>query len=276
MNVKAAFEELVCQLEKRYDSREARNIARIVFEDAFGWTIYPDDQPFRESDELSRLTRQLLEGIPWQYVLGHADFYGKQWKVNSAVLIPRPETEELVHWVLQMRGQYRAPRVLDIGSGSGIIAGTLAGKWPEAEVWGMEVSEAALEICGENADRLGWEVKWVQDSILSPQQDWPVFDLIVSNPPYILQSERGRMPEHVLRYEPELALFVEGEDPLLFYKSILAFAQKHLHQSGQVFLEINEFNKGALEVLFRNSGWAAEFRRDMQGKWRMVRGQLKR
>lgn len=274
------FEQLILDLTPRYGPGEARSIARIVFEDAFG-ARRPAEKVFSETEERQFLDirRRLLLGEPVQYVLGQADFFGLKFMVNPAVLIPRQETEELVAWALEWLKEQALPHpaVLDVGLGSGCIGITLKAKRPEIRLYGLEKSPAALEVASENARRiLGDQTfSFVSGDILasSAEQLFPGLDLIVSNPPYIPLREQTLMPEHVRKYEPGLALFVENDDPLLFFRAIAGFARRKLRPGGALLFECNEFHAGEVAELLRAEGFAnVGLRRDLAGAERMARG----
>ena len=238
---------------------------RILLEDLFGidWNqqLMSPDLRIDEHQhyQLSEAVKRLLEGEPVQYVTGMARFNDLLLKASPAVLIPRPETEELVQKICtsslpchscesmcgskeSMEGVTKKFRIWDIGTGSGCIAIALAKQFPHAEVIAFDVSEEALQIAKENAESNGAKVSFVQDDVLNPTSDYfnqPV-DLVVSNPPYVCDSERASMEANVLDWEPEKALFVPDDDPLRFYRQILALAKKQLNPDGQVWFEINE------------------------------------
>ncbi len=270
-----AFEQLITDLTPRYGSGEARSVARIVFEDTFG-TKQAANYHFSEEEETRFLAirQRLLDGEPLQYVLGMADFFGFRFKVNPEVLIPRQETEELVAWAISiLKTQTDHPRVLDIGTGSGIIAVTLAKKCPNAEVWAIDVSAGALALAAENARTLGAHIHFEKNDILDTAS-WsqlPDFDCIVSNPPYIPRQETTLIPEHVLLHEPHLALFVDDADPLIFYRKIGLFALEKLRPHGALLFECNEFNAGDVGELLDRMGFTGiELRTDLHGADRMV------
>jgi release factor glutamine methyltransferase len=275
------FDDLITALTPRYGAVEARSIARIVLEDAFGTKQYAIFQLKEESGiiEYNRIKTALIAGIPLQYILGVADFFGLKFKVTPAVLIPRQETEELVDWMIQYlkkQGNTSA-QVLDIGLGSGCIGITLKRKLPDIELYGIEKSNAALTIALENAHQILGDARLVHfkeaDILTDNFDDLPMFDVIVSNPPYIPRHEATVMPEHVLEHEPELALFVEGDDPLLFYRVILQFAQQHLKTGAALFFECNEFNAGEVVGLLKEVGMTdIMLQKDIGGADRMVMG----
>lgn len=269
-----AFDQLVADLTPRYGAGEARSIARIAFEDAFG-TRQPAEKVFSAGEETRFLTirQRLLAGEPVQYVLGQADFFGLKFNVTPAVLIPRQETEELADRAVKFLKKNPGARALDIGTGSGCIAAVLALKCPASEVWATDVSPEALALAGENARRLGAPVTFRRHDIL-PAESWdelPGFDLVVSNPPYIPRREAALMPGHVLRHEPHLALFVEDDDPLLFYRAIADFSKKKLPPGGALLLECNEFNAAQVADLLREKGLSGvQMHQDLSGADRIV------
>ena len=214
-----------------------------------------------------------MTGEPVQYVLGEADFGGKTFLVEPGVLIPRPETYELCEWVLEERGI----NILDIGTGSGCIAITLALGIPEAKVTAWDISDKALKIAAENAKRANVNVSFEQVDILAPlpftlHPSPLTYDIIVSNPPYILNKERARMERNVLDYEPELALFVPDDDPLLFYHAIARYAIRVLKPDGRLFFEINPLCINDLQQMLNNEGFShTEVRNDQFDKQRFIK-----
>lgn len=270
-----AFRQLQQGLAGRYGEREAENIARIVFEDAL--SLYPPQgrAPLTEAQHrrLRRAAARLQQGEPVQYVLGRADFYGLKLKVSPAVLIPRPETEELVHWVLE-KEPADALTALDIGTGTGCIPLSLKKHRPDWALSAVDVSQAALATARENAALLGLAVAFQQLDVLQETQ-WaqlPVFDLILSNPPYIPPSQASLMPDQVLGYEPRIALFTESEDALEFYNAIGRLARQKLKEGGRLYFELNEFNgQQVAEAIERQGFDAVELQHDMSGKLRMLR-----
>lgn len=279
MTIAQAFHQLWETLITRYEEREARSIARIVFQDAFGVTnVQRRDRlaPYQLM-QLSRFQARLLDDEPVQYVLGQADFYGLKLKVNQHVLIPRQETEELVQWVLQtIRQEMKRPvRVLDVGAGSGCIAIALKKEAPTLEIHALDASEQALQVVRANSDHYGLSLQLHHQDILD-ESGWaalPSFHLIVSNPPYIPEGEAHLVPENVKKYEPRRALFVDDADPLLFYRAITEFAGRHLLPGGWLFFETNEYHAAAVVTLLQAAGLErVELRKDLNGKERMVRG----
>lgn len=220
----------------------------------------------------SEALHQLLEERPIQYVVGHAEFAGLKFKVNENVLIPRPETEELVAWMLETIDRSQPLRILDIGTGSGCIPITLSLQIPSAEIHAVDISEKALELARENAQRLGAEVRFFNLDILTVKSLAENYDVIVSNPPYVRLSEKNEMRGNVLKHEPDLALYVRDEDPLLFYRKIAALGKGALTENGMFFFEINEnLAEPTGEALSNLNYQSIEVRKDIYGKNRMIR-----
>lgn len=219
--------------------------------------------------------QRLLQHEPLQYVLNESWFCGMKFYVDNRVLIPRPETEELVEWIIShCRFPVDHLTILDIGSGSGCIPISLKRRIRKADVISCDVSEDALAVANQNATALGVQVDFKAIDFLN-EQNWPHLpkaDFIVSNPPYIPVSDQDSMSANVVDYEPHTALFVPNQDPLVFYKAIARFAQTHLKEQGMVFAEIHEDKANEVQALFNQSGFETEIKKDMQGKERMVRG----
>ena len=265
-------------LAERFPQREAEQLMRILLEDLFGIDLQRQlMEPGLRIDELQHaLLRtsvdRLLEGEPVQYVTGLAHFDGLALRVNPSVLVPRPETEELVWKIAETLPADQPLHLWDVGTGSGCIAIALAKRFPMAKVTAYEVSEQALATARENAERLQAAVDFVLDDVLNPQSEtWnePV-DLVVSNPPYVMASERAAMEQNVLDHEPATALFVPDEDPLLFYRQILSLAKPQLNPGGAVWFEINEALGEELLRLCKEQGFQADLWEDFAGKPRFV------
>jgi release factor glutamine methyltransferase len=218
------------------------------------------------------MMHRLVGGEPVQYVLGVADFCGRQFHVAPGVLIPRPETAELCQWITQRPTSLCPCAVLDIGTGSGCIAVTLAAELSGAEVVGWDISEAALEIARENAKRIGVHVTFEQQDALHLQPDVRRWDLIVSNPPYIKPEERDGMAKNVLDHEPRIALFAPQEEPAIFYYKIADYAQQALKSHGYLYFELNPLTAEAVADYLRQSGFQdIEIRKDQFGKNRFLK-----
>ncbi|MBO4328098.1 MAG: peptide chain release factor N(5)-glutamine methyltransferase [Bacteroidales bacterium] len=266
-------------LAERFPQREAEQLMRILLEDLFGIDLQRQlMEPDLRIDELQHaLLRtsvdRLLAGEPVQYVTGLAHFDDMTFRVNPSVLIPRPETEELVWKVAAEQPADQLLHIWDIGTGSGCIAIALAKRFPKARVTAFEVSEPALTTARENADRLQAAVEFVCDDVLHPQSEaWnePV-DVVVSNPPYIRESEQVSMEQNVLDHEPATALFVPDEDPLRFYRQILSLAKPQLNPGGAVWFEINEALGEEMLRLCNEEGFQASLMEDYAGKPRFVK-----
>ncbi len=221
---------------------------------------------------------RLLKQEPIQYILGSTSFYGLPFKVNPAVLIPRPETEELVEWILKIFALNRQPttdnrqQLLDIGTGSGCIAISLAKNLPDVHVSALDVSAKALEIAQLNAQQNGVQINFICQNILETTKLDQQFVVIVSNPPYVREIEKHEIQANVLEYEPHLALFVTDKDPLLFYRKIGELAFDALTPSGSLFVEINQYLGEATLQLFRQIGFTqVELKKDIYGNDRMIR-----
>ncbi len=262
------------KLAERYSEREAFQLYFIVVEDLFGLTksqLQGIEKKLSEAQakQLEEAIDKLNQGIPVQHVTGLAFFYNYLFKVTKDTLVPRPETEELVQWVLNDAKDGQS--VLDIGTGTGCIAITLKKTKPKLLVTAMDVSEKALSVAKENAITLEASIDFVEDDILQPKNTYPVFDHIVSNPPYIPEKDKAYMDNNVLDYDPELALFVPNDDPLRFYKAIEAFSEKHLAPGGKLFLEIHEDLGTETLELFNQSTWiSSEIIKDLSDKNRII------
>ena len=284
------YNELWHLLAQRYDEGEAKAIARMTYEVRFGLTfsdlclgkdtqLSADDQT-----ELEEIAQRLSQGEPIQYVLGQTGFCGRFFIVNEAVLIPRPETEELCRWIAESEKRKVISdkcSILDIGTGSGCIAITLAAEMLGAGVTAWDISKDALEVARENAKRTNVHVSFEQVDALHLTSDIlhqtsGVFDLIVSNPPYICNKERATMETNVLEHEPHTALFVPDDDPLLFYRAIAQYGQTALKEGGWLYFEINPLYADALaDMLKMMSYHDIEIKEDQFGKQRMMRARKK-
>ncbi len=244
MTTREAILQFRSELGAYYDSRELEGMTRVIFEDVLLWQ--PIDIVMRENEQLpeffdcrlASIIARLKRHEPLQYILGKARFHGHSFAVTPAVLIPRPETEQLVDMIVD-ENPGSDLEVLDIGTGSGCIAISLARAMKFAQVTATDVSPAALEVAQQNATALKTHMKCVEQDILTcraPSQAW---DIIVSNPPYITEQEKAAMERNVLYYEPAVALFVPDYDPMLFYRPIATYASRALKNGGRLYLEIN-------------------------------------
>lgn len=274
MTANAALKELKHQIIPLYGEREASAIAQWVVEDLTGTTRADRllrDPELTETQQVvfAKWLGQLRTGTPMQYVLGYAMFMGQRFTVNQHVLIPRPETEELVQWLLETTPPEAS--ILDIGSGSGCIPITISLYRPEAEVTGVDVSADALLVARDNADQLKAKVNWVLGDFLQPdvQQQLTPPSVIISNPPYIPLMDKQSMAANVVEHEPHIALFVPDDDALKFYRAIIAYGSRY--GVTEIFLETHFKLAREVAALGECSGYRAEVRRDLAGNERKVR-----
>jgi release factor glutamine methyltransferase len=262
-----------------YGANEAQSITDYLLEGLLGLT--GSDRLNRKPLVLSSAQKKSIETAivrlndeePIQHVVGYGWFYGRQFEVNRDVLIPRPETEELVHWIVSSHKLKAQPRLVDIGTGTGCIPITIALEAPDFQCEGWDISEPALEIAHKNARQLGAEVSFRQIDILQDSVEEMSFDIIVSNPPYVRLSEKALMSRNVLEFDPHLALFVTDEDPLIFYRRIATLALTGLQKGGWLYFEINEAFGTQMTQLLESIGYVqVELRQDLNGKDRMIRG----
>lgn len=242
----ASYRQLCQALLPYYDEREAQAVVRMMLEERFGLTLTDIvcDGVARldasQQAELQGMVAKLEQGEPIQYVMGYAPFYGRHFHVEPGVLIPRPETQQLVEWAVEEIGKNAARSVLDIGTGSGCIAISIALEAPLSEVSAWDISTDALRIARGNAASLHAVVDFrQQDALHAPMEDREKWDLIISNPPYVMEKERREMADNVLRHEPSLALFVPNDDPLRFYRAIARYGKHALRPGGTLLFEIN-------------------------------------
>lgn len=277
--LKKIFKEIISRLEPIYGIGEANAIARRLLEDGYGITqrdLLLDQNREVDVEAIRAQIKELERERPVQYVVGCEEFRGRSFKVGSEVLIPRQETEELVAMILKRTSG--GARILDIGTGSGAIAVSLALEIEGAQVMAFDISEQALRTAAQNADSLGAKVDFRKVDILdgSQYEQFGKFDVIVSNPPYVLESEKELMRRNVVDYEPHLALFVDDDDPLIFYKAIVNFAENHLNEGGGLYLEINRrFGKQTAELL-KDGFEKVTVQKDIHGADRFVIGYVRK
>ena len=226
-----------------------------------------------EEAPLFHCLARLRQNEPIQYILGETFFHGLRIKVDRNVLIPRPETEELVHWILDdFHNDEAAKKILDIGTGSGCIAIALATEFRADEIFAMDVSPKAIALAKQNADYHKVRIQFLESDVTQLKSMETKFDIIVSNPPYVRLSEKDTMQSHVTDFEPHLALFVDDEDPLYFYRYILKYARKQLVDGGRIYLEINQFLSDELLKLLEDEKFLEiELRKDLFGNDRMIK-----
>lgn len=277
MTIQEATYSMLNQLRTIYHEGEAGQITDWAMEKLTGSKkaermLYKNSAITNEEEALlHQYTERLMRHEPVQYVLNESWFSGFKFYVDKNVLIPRPETEELVEWIIS--APVAGLKIVDIGTGSGCISITLKKRIKKAEVWSCDISKEALEVAKRNALTLDADVNFIQLDFLDTKQ-WqqlPSFDIIVSNPPYVPEKDAAQMQANVLKYEPATALFVPDNDPLVFYKAIAVFGKQHLNKNGTIYLEIHEDLGEATTKLFQENGYSTELKKDMQGKDRMMR-----
>ena len=289
MKIRELEKIYIDQLIALYDHAEARNIAWLsighVCELSRIDYLGAKQKELTSANEklLLHMLEKLTTGMPLQYVLGETEFYGLRFKVNPAVLIPRPETEELVDWILKdikslnLVGSSEEFSILDIGTGSGCIPIALKKNIHGARIWGIDISSKAVQTAIDNSVLNKVEVDFFEEDVfqLSDNDIFKTeFSLIVSNPPYVTRSETDLMHNNVVGFEPHTALFVENNDPLLFYRTIADFAKQRLKTNGRLYLEINErFGTETMALLKENGFKGIEVRKDLRGSERMVKAE---
>lgn len=284
MQLREFYRSYLAELKLLYDSHEAEVICNMVFESvalADKAAIITHPHRILEKELVAKMEfvlQQLQQQMPVQYILGKAWFYNLPFKVSPAVLVPRPETEELVAAVIEHCKNTNAQSILDIGTGSGCIPISIKKALPGLQITSIDVSRDALSIAAENALALETKIEWRELDFLN-EANWPTmgkYDVIVSNPPYIPENEAGRLNKNVTAYEPHLALFVPDEQPLLFYEKIAAFGLLHLDAGGYIFMETHEDFARQVVAYFNANGYMAEVTKDIFEKERMVVANLAR
>ncbi|HET8839377.1 MAG TPA: peptide chain release factor N(5)-glutamine methyltransferase [Flavobacteriaceae bacterium] len=277
MNLGEYKKHFVAQLEKEYPRTEAETFFYWLAEDYLKMKRLQlvlnhekELKPFRKEQFDTALIR-LKNHEPIQYILGKCEFFGIPFLVNPSVLIPRPETEELVNWILAETNQFSKFSILDIGTGSGSIAIPLAKNLTNAEVFAVDISESALELATENALLNHVRVNFILKDIFKLEKFPRKIDILVSNPPYVRETEKAEMKLNVLNHEPETALFVNDSDPLIFYRKIAEFARENLSENGKIFMEINQYLSTETALLFQKNGFKTELRKDIFGNERMLK-----
>ena len=270
------------QLSNVYDALELNSIVNILIEEVTGWdalhqNIHKNDALEQShTDQLTQYVEKLLTGKPLQYIIGKAWFMGKAFMVNEAVLIPRPETEELVEWIVEYAQIInKTLSILDIGTGSGCIPISLKQAIPNASITAIDISKEAIAVAQQNAATYNTNIEWIELDILLTKQLKDQYDIIVSNPPYIPLREKPNMQPQVIDHEPAIALFVPDQYPLIFYSKIAHIGKSALKPNGQLFFEIHYDQGEAILALLNEMGYHAELRQDIYGKDRMVRASLK-
>lgn len=288
MTIKHYRDQFIQELTPLYDAGEAESFFYLILEakhqlKRVDLALQPDLVFSKaELETWNLILEQLKKEIPVQYLLGTTHFYGLEFEVNSNVLIPRPETEELVDWIIQSRnfgtkfnpevsGQSSKIKILDIGTGSGCIAISLAKNLPNAEVFALDVSDKALATAQKNAELNQVTIQFIHQSILETEDLGQQFDLIVSNPPYVRHLEKQEIKKNVLDNEPHLALFVDDNNALIFYRKIAELALKNLNPQGQLYFEINQYlGQETLDLLQEMGFKGTVLRKDIYGNDRMI------
>ena len=277
--MRAALASIRKELGGIYSPEETDSLIFLIFEKLKGYSriqFLLAKNEVLDKDELEQIRKivtRLANHEPIQYILGQTEFYGLPILTMPDVLIPRPETEELVQWILQ-ENQHSAPTIFDIGTGTGCIAVSLQKNIVQSTVLACDISPVCLETARQNATLNNVEVSVIEYNILSglPQITFPEIDIVVSNPPYVRESEKSKMEKNVLEYEPGLALFVADNDPLIFYRRIADFASIHLKNNGRLYFEINEaFGKECVKMLIQKGFSEVILKKDIHDKDRMIR-----
>lgn len=285
LTIKDLFDHFINELNSVYDEEEARNVTYRVFENVFKARKLDIQRHF--SQQVSEDQKQLLDDLlkrlqqkePVQYVTGETTFYGLNFKVTPDVMIPRHETEELVQWVVnECRQKFPkkqgSPSIIDVGTGTGCIAITLKKLLPKATIVGSDYSENIVQLATDNAKRQNVKAKFTQQDVLD-EGKWKKigpYDVVVSNPPYIGDKEKAQMDANVLHYEPEKALFPEGDDQLIFYRKISGFAQQRLNKGGLLFFELNQYQAEDIQSIVEEAGFEnVVIKNDLNGNQRLLR-----
>jgi release factor glutamine methyltransferase len=276
--MQTALQHIKSELEGIYPETEIKSFSYLIVEKLTGFSrtevIVNKNTLFsiEQHHVIESFIQKLKKFIPIQYILGETEFFGLTFNVNESVLIPRPETEELVDWIRNESNGNSNLKILDIGTGSGCIAISLKHEFPTAEVDAFDISENALKTAQNNANINKLSVQFTKVDILNASHTLNKWDIIVSNPPYVLENEKTDMDANVLENEPHLALFVPDNDPLLFYRNIAIFAQKQLNNNGKLYFEINrQYGQATIELLCNIGFTNIELRKDISGNDRMIK-----
>ena len=278
MTFREIFSNYTTALQALYSKGEASAITHIIFNHFAGLSksqlaVSGDKIPdTATAAALQESLEKLLKHIPVQYITGEAWFYNLKFRVNDQVLIPRPETEELVQEVVNYLKGTQGKTILDIGTGSGCIPISIKKNVADAEIISIDISVGALQTAAENAAENNVAIDFREMNFLDEEtyHSLPVFDVIISNPPYIRENDKDSLDKNVILHEPHLALFVTQNDPLLFYRKIFSFAKEHLTETGKIFLEVHEDYAKETAGIFNEGNYLTEIKKDMQGKERMI------
>lgn len=265
------------ELESLYEKDEIRSMIYSIIEHFTGYDLikiltYKDELKVSESEllKINFAIKDLKKERPLQQILGYCEFLDVRIEVNQHVLIPRVETEEIVQRVIKENKGRKNLKIADVCCGSGCIAIALKKAFPDANIYAYDISEEALKKSKENAEKNKEKINFFKENILKSKEKNQEFNIIVSNPPYVRESEKGLMKNNVLLYEPHLALFVSDEDPLIFYKKILDFSNRNLAKNGKIYMEINENLGKETELLFKNFNYQTSIIKDIRGKDRLL------
>ncbi len=284
MTIEQAYNDFLGSINNVYEKREAENITDWIFENVTNLKRLERNADknvelnFAQEEKLKKYLEEIKNHKPVQYVLQEAWFYKKKFFVNEHVLIPRPETEELVNWIVndtqtsEHENHPRKLQILDIGTGSGCIAISINKELKHANVFAIDVSDDALKVAQRNANNLDANINFSRINFLD-KKEWEslnMFDIIVSNPPYIPKVEKEKLAKNVTDFEPGIALFVPDNDPFIFYKKISVFAKSHLKTDGKIYVEVHEDYAKKIKDIFEESGFISVIKSDIYGKERMV------
>ncbi len=279
-NIQDSINLIKIELKTIYSPREIDSFIQLIFDHLLnlsGIKLHQNLQTIISNEDNLQIIKYisaLKVKMPIQYILGKTEFYDLIINVDSSVLIPRPETEELVHWIINEHKNL-SPTILDIGTGSGCIAIALQKNIPQATVYALDISDVALHVAKENTKLNNADIQFINADILNEKHfcQSKKFDVIVSNPPYVMEKERNEMSNNVLDYEPHNALFVDDNEALIFYREICVFANENLNIGGSIYFEINEqFGNETIELLKQNGFSNITLKQDLNGKDRMVKG----
>jgi release factor glutamine methyltransferase len=277
MTIAQAYNDLRTELKKVYDEREAENIADWVFENLTGlkrWERRDNRNEIRKNhlDKLNEYLKELLKHKPVQYVLNEAWFYKRKFFVDENVLIPRPETDELVEWIIESARDNENFEIIDIGTGSGCIPVSLKKELQNVNITAIDISESALHVAKKNAKELKAEINFKLIDFLSADDLSSLlkYDIIVSNPPYIPIAEKEILAKNVTEFEPGIALFVDNNNSYIFYEKIAEFSKSHLKEDGRIYVEVHEEYAKNVKHIFEKAGFISTIKKDIYGKERMV------
>lgn len=278
MNLAERQQHLIKNLSTIYDQSEAMNIAKLVVESVTGGTVNKTEPKNislkdEEAGKIHSIEKRLLQHEPVQYILNEAWFYDIPFYVDKNVLIPRPETEELTEWVIKEHCKKDNVTIIDIGTGSGCIPVILRRKLPQVRVLSCDISETALRVAEKNATKYNTKIDFLLLDILDKNywHQLPKADVIVSNPPYIPINEKKSLNKNVADYEPEIALFVPDNNPLIFYETIAMLGKEKLNKAGCIYVEIHEELSNVVTTLFEKMKYQVSLKKDLQGKNRMIK-----